>query len=81
MSHTYPIPQEQNHSRYDLYAAEARKLPGSVFFAGRLADYKYYNMDQVVARALTVFERDLASRSPAPTDLPLMFADATYQPA
>jgi UDP-galactopyranose mutase len=31
-----------------------------VLFAGRLADYKYYNMDQAVARALGVFEKLIA---------------------
>jgi UDP-galactopyranose mutase len=31
-----------------------------VLFAGRLADYKYYNMDQAVARALAVFEKQIA---------------------
>jgi UDP-galactopyranose mutase len=77
----YPIPQEQNRSRYDLYAAEAKKLHGSVFFAGRLADYKYYNMDQVVARSLTVFERDLAPQMSTHTELPLMIANGTRQPA
>ncbi len=29
----------------------------SVIFCGRLADYKYYNMDQVTARALMIFEK------------------------
>jgi UDP-galactopyranose mutase len=28
--------------------------------AGRLADYKYYNMDQAVARAMKVFEEEVA---------------------
>ena len=31
-----------------------------MLFAGRLADYKYYNMDQAVARALGVFEKQVA---------------------
>jgi hypothetical protein len=31
-----------------------------VFFAGRLADYKYYNMDQAVGRAMSLFEREIA---------------------
>jgi len=52
----YPIPRLENRERYNLYAKEAEKLNGSVLFAGRLADYKYYNMDQAVARALKVFE-------------------------
>lgn len=56
----YPVPQEENRQRYALYAREAEKLNGAVLFAGRLADYKYYNMDQAVARALKVFD-DLKS--------------------
>jgi UDP-galactopyranose mutase len=52
----YPIPREENRLRYSLYEKEAAKLGGSVLFAGRLADYKYYNMDQAVARALKLFE-------------------------
>jgi UDP-galactopyranose mutase len=31
-----------------------------VTFAGRLADYQYYNMDQAVARALACFEKEVA---------------------
>ncbi|MEM8599598.1 MAG: UDP-galactopyranose mutase [Bacteroidota bacterium] len=54
----YPVPAAANRTRYLKYAAEAACLP-SVTFAGRLADYKYYNMDQAVARALALFERTL----------------------
>ncbi len=52
----YPIPTEENRERFLRYQREAKRLGGSVIFAGRLADYKYYNMDQAVARALRVFE-------------------------
>ncbi|KPD32554.1 UDP-galactopyranose mutase [Thermus scotoductus] len=51
----YPVPKEENEERYRLYLEEARKLKG-VYFAGRLGDYRYYNMDQAVARALKLFE-------------------------
>jgi len=54
----YPIPREENQAQYRKYAEEARSLK-TVFFAGRLADYQYYNMDQAVGRALTCFEREL----------------------
>jgi UDP-galactopyranose mutase len=37
-----------------------RSVNNKVLFAGRLADYKYYNMDQAVARALGVFEKQVA---------------------
>ena len=52
----YPIPRSENQERFLLYAEEAKKLKNTVLFAGRLADYKYYNMDQAVARAIQVFE-------------------------
>ena len=51
----YPVPREENEERYRLYLEEAKKLKG-VYFAGRLGDYRYYNMDQAVARALKLFE-------------------------
>lgn len=54
----YPIPRAQNEELYKKYKAEADELD-SVIFCGRLADYKYYNMDQVVARALSVFNKQL----------------------
>jgi UDP-galactopyranose mutase len=57
----YPIPSVDNRERYNLYLNEAQKLKNTVIFAGRLADYKYYNMDQVVARALRVFEKEIVA--------------------
>ena len=52
----YPIPRPDNEAMYKRYAALAADTPG-VHFVGRLATYRYYNMDQVVAQALTVFNR------------------------
>ncbi len=57
----YPIPREENRQLYDLYAKESQKLNGSVIFAGRLAEYKYYNMDQAALRALMLFEKEVCS--------------------
>ncbi len=50
----YPIPRPENAELYNKYKdlADARK---DVHFVGRLATYKYYNMDQIVAQALTVY--------------------------
>jgi UDP-galactopyranose mutase len=50
----YPIPRPENADLYKQYEklAEART---DVHFVGRLATYKYYNMDQIVAQALTVY--------------------------
>jgi UDP-galactopyranose mutase len=59
----YPIPREENRAIFEKYKAEARKLGGAVIFTGRLADYQYYNMDQVVARALMLFEQEVAGES------------------
>lgn len=59
----YPIPRAENRKRLSLYKKEVEKLNGSVVFVGRLADYKYYNMDQAVIRALGVFEKDVARQT------------------
>lgn len=60
----YPIPRAENRNLLSRYLKEVKKLNGSVLFAGRLGDYKYYNMDQAVTRALGIFEREIA-RQPA----------------
>ncbi|MCK5876589.1 MAG: UDP-galactopyranose mutase [Candidatus Marithrix sp.] len=52
----YPIPKEEYKESYRQYRSEADKLKKQVLFAGRLADYQYYNMDQAVARALSLFK-------------------------
>jgi UDP-galactopyranose mutase len=51
----YPIPTEETASLYKKYEAKAKELP-NVSFIGRLAIYRYYNMDQVVGMALAEFE-------------------------
>jgi len=51
----YPVPMPRNEDMYRQYKAEAEMLD-NICFVGRLAEYKYYNMDQVVARAFEVFE-------------------------
>lgn len=58
----YPIPMAKHHDIYRKYQEEANKLRGSVIFLGRLADYKYYNMDQIAARALHVFEKQIGKQ-------------------
>jgi UDP-galactopyranose mutase len=52
----YPVPKPENAELYKRYKALADATAG-VHFVGRLATYKYYNMDQVVAQALAVFNR------------------------
>lgn len=49
----YPVPRPENAELYKKYQVLADATPG-VWFVGRLATYKYYNMDQIVAQALTV---------------------------
>jgi UDP-galactopyranose mutase len=52
----YPVPRPENGVLYQQYKALADATAG-VHFVGRLATYKYYNMDQVVAQALTLFRK------------------------
>ncbi|HEX8626272.1 MAG TPA: UDP-galactopyranose mutase [Allosphingosinicella sp.] len=57
----YPIPRAENQALFKKYEALADSTPG-VTFVGRLATYRYYNMDQVVGQALTAFRRLDAAR-------------------
>ncbi|MBG6233456.1 UDP-galactopyranose mutase [Pedobacter sp. CAN_A7] len=52
----YPIPKAENQAIYQKYHNLASKMKAT-HFVGRLATYKYYNMDQVVAQALTVYKK------------------------
>jgi UDP-galactopyranose mutase len=52
----YPVPRPENAELYKQYQQLAEQTPG-VFFVGRLATYKYYNMDQVTAQALSVYSK------------------------
>jgi UDP-galactopyranose mutase len=52
----YPVPRKENAELYAKYKALADAEPG-VHFVGRLATYKYYNMDQIVAQALTAYAK------------------------
>jgi len=52
----YPIPRPDNAALYKKYR-ELADATADVHFVGRLATYRYYNMDQVVAQALTLFAK------------------------
>jgi UDP-galactopyranose mutase len=52
----YPVPRPENEALYKRYEALALQTP-DVWFVGRLATYRYYNMDQVVGQALATFRR------------------------
>jgi UDP-galactopyranose mutase len=59
----YPVPRPENQALFKRYEALADATRG-VTFVGRLATYRYYNMDQIVGQALSVFRRiDGARRS------------------
>ena len=52
----YPIPRPENQELFKEYEALADATEG-VTFVGRLATYRYYNMDQIVGQALATFRR------------------------
>uniref|UniRef100_A0A7S2BDZ4 UDP-galactopyranose mutase C-terminal domain-containing protein n=1 Tax=Octactis speculum TaxID=3111310 RepID=A0A7S2BDZ4_9STRA len=51
----YPVPNEENHALYEKYRELAEKEEG-VCFVGRLASYKYFNMDQAILNALEIYD-------------------------
>ena len=51
----YAIINPANNQLYAKYKAEAEKHP-NLHLLGRLAEYKYYNMDAIAARALELAE-------------------------
>ncbi|MGO4707021.1 UDP-galactopyranose mutase [Microvirga sp. 2MCAF38] len=52
----YPVPKPENQALYKQYERLAEAMP-DVWFVGRLATYRYYNMDQIVGQALATFRR------------------------
>ena len=54
----YPVNDEQNGALYAKYKALADK-EANVLFGGRLAEYRYYDMDAVIASALSVAEKEI----------------------
>ena len=71
----YPIPRDENQALYKRYEALAIAEP-DVSFVGRLATYRYYNMDQVVGQALATYRRlsaqwqDRSEVAPSPLRVP-----------
>ena len=53
----YPVPNEENKALYKKYQELAANEPG-VTFVGRLANYKYFNMDEAILNALELFDKD-----------------------
>ncbi|MEG2792938.1 MAG: UDP-galactopyranose mutase [Bacilli bacterium] len=58
----YPINNEENNIKYEKYANEAKKWQ-NVFFGGRLGKYKYFDMDDTIAEALTDLEIILSKKN------------------
>jgi UDP-galactopyranose mutase len=52
----YPVPRPENAELYKQYQTLMEETK-TVHFVGRLATYKYYNMDQVTAQALTLYSK------------------------
>jgi UDP-galactopyranose mutase len=52
----YPVPRKENAELYAKYKALSDATP-DVHFVGRLATYRYYNMDQIVAQSLTTYAK------------------------
>ena len=67
----YPVPRDENAALYGRYRALA-DATARVHFVGRLATYRYFNMDQVVGQALATFERMMKRRGAraVPSEVP-----------
>ena len=70
----YPIPRPENAQLYAKYKTLTDTRP-DVHFVGRLATYKYYNMDQIVAQALTTYANIVGMKRQSAAKL------STIQPA
>ena len=54
----YPINDAKNNALYKKYVELAQKEANNVIFGGRLGQYRYYNMDQVIGAALVIVEQE-----------------------
>lgn len=64
----YPVPRKENQELYKRYEALSLQEVDT-WFVGRLASYRYYNMDQVVGQALATFKRIQEELTPAPVTI------------
>ena len=58
----YPFPDRQNQELYKKYRARAESIPG-LLICGRLGEYRYYDMDQAIGRAMMLSRQLLAEDS------------------
>ena len=70
----YPIPREENQALFKRYEALA-VAETNVVFVGRLATYRYYNMDQVVGQALATYRRMSGAAKSALSSAPMTIRD------
>lgn len=63
----YPVPRPENAEVYKKYQQLAASMT-KTHFVGRLATYKYYNMDQVVAQSLTLFKKLMHQHAETPVN-------------
>jgi UDP-galactopyranose mutase len=78
----YPVPNPRNQAIYEKYRKETEKLK-NIFFVGRLANYKYFNMDQAFKAALDLFDslEKIPSKKnhlESPAALSLQLTETTY---
>ena len=57
----YPVNNQQNNDLYSKYKKLAQKVP-QVIFGGRLGQYRYYDMHQVIAAALEVVKQEFEEK-------------------
>ena len=62
----YPVPNAENRALYEKYKKMAESEP-RVCFVGRLASYKYFNMDQAILNSLEMFDRLVSEGKLAPS--------------
>ena len=60
----YPVPNKKNLELYEKYKILAKnEEKNNVFFVGRLANYKYFNMDEAILNSLTFFENNIENNN------------------
>lgn len=59
----YPINDERNKKLYSSYVKLARKNHPNIIFGGRLGQYRYYNMDQVIMAALQIVRKEFGLKN------------------
>jgi UDP-galactopyranose mutase len=62
--HEYPFPDQVNADLYNRYRARANSVP-KLLLCGRLGEYRYYDMDQAIGRAMSLGEGILRDETPS----------------